>query len=438
VKCAAQFGIQACARAGRHGFNNRAGCTDGLLVDVADLQDYQLDHSSRILKFGSGWWGGGVQYKLAHEREPLAISTGPVNSVGGGLILGCGRGLLTSMYGLACDWLLGVEYIDASGHFRVANQTENADMYWLARGGGGEFPGIVTSFIMQAFPMPTNVYSKKCEYSKDGAKGIAKEWARLQEDVVQPHRKACGTMVMWSHGVVSVKIACYSCNSAQQRWVDSTVDAISRKASGGANCKTSHRSWLDELLVQAGVDNNVVHPKNKHALQDRNQGWGPHKPGGMRVGGRNGYSYDIPWDVLNTINHHVFVDPASSKPWSMYVGWYTIAGPMVENIPRKSTAYGHRDAKWNIHWKITNADGDYGKDKSRAFQHALDRLLPCKNFYNYLDSDMTCATNDDDWLEAHFSDVPRLKSVQRNNDPNNVFRKGCSGSIDRLHECQRN
>ena len=45
---------------------------------------------------------------------------------------------------------------------QLADEVTNADMFWLGRGGGGYFPGIVTSFTAQAYDQPRVVTSRSC------------------------------------------------------------------------------------------------------------------------------------------------------------------------------------------------------------------------------------------------------------------------------------
>ena len=55
-------------------------------------------------------------------------------------------------YGLACDNLQSVEIVTADGQLRTADATENPDLFWGVRGGGGNF-GIVTSFDYELHPV---------------------------------------------------------------------------------------------------------------------------------------------------------------------------------------------------------------------------------------------------------------------------------------------
>jgi FAD/FMN-containing dehydrogenase len=62
-----------------------------------------------------------------------------MNLVGvfGGYSQGGGHGPLISTYSPGADQILSAEVVTADGQFVTASSTENTDLFWALRGGGG-------------------------------------------------------------------------------------------------------------------------------------------------------------------------------------------------------------------------------------------------------------------------------------------------------------
>ncbi|WP_280388150.1 FAD-binding oxidoreductase [Nocardia wallacei] len=99
---------------------------------------------------GGGRARGGALY-AALRRHDLAFPLGNSDQVGiGGLTLGGGVAAVSRAFGLTCDALVETEIVLADGSVRICNATENADLFWACRGGGGGNFGVNTSFTFRA------------------------------------------------------------------------------------------------------------------------------------------------------------------------------------------------------------------------------------------------------------------------------------------------
>jgi FAD/FMN-containing dehydrogenase len=106
----------------------------------------------------------------------LATPSGFISTTGvGGLTLGGGIGYLSRTYGLSLDNLLSVEMVLADGSVVTADESENSDLFWAVRGGGGNF-GVVTSFLYRLHPVGT-VYGGPIFWPLDQAKELLKFWS---------------------------------------------------------------------------------------------------------------------------------------------------------------------------------------------------------------------------------------------------------------------
>ncbi len=138
-------------RGGGHNVAGKALCDDGLVIDLSPMKGAHVDPAARTVLAEAGLtWG-----ELDRETQAHGIATtgGFVSTTGiAGLTLGGGMGWLMRKHGLACDNLRSVQIVTADGQLRSAGETEDPDLFWGVRGGGGNF-GIVTSFEYRLHPV---------------------------------------------------------------------------------------------------------------------------------------------------------------------------------------------------------------------------------------------------------------------------------------------
>jgi FAD/FMN-containing dehydrogenase len=187
VNFARENDLLVAVRGGGHNVAGNAVCDGGLVIDLSPMKSVRVDAERRTVRAESGATLG----ELDRETQVfgLATPTGVVSETGiAGLTLGGGIGWLRRKYGLSSANLVSVDLVSADGRFLTASETENADLFWGIRGGGGNF-GVVTSFEYRLHPVGPEVMFCFVLYPGDRAKevlGFCEEYVAEGPDEVSP------------------------------------------------------------------------------------------------------------------------------------------------------------------------------------------------------------------------------------------------------------
>ena len=151
VKFAREHDLTVAVRGGGHNIAGKCVPEGGFLIDLSGMKGIRVDPTRRIARAEAGLKLG--DFDRETQAFGLATTLGIASDTGiAGITLGGGYGWLAGKYGLACDNLLSADVVTADGKFLVASETQNPDLFWGVRGGGGNF-GVVTSFEYQLHPV---------------------------------------------------------------------------------------------------------------------------------------------------------------------------------------------------------------------------------------------------------------------------------------------
>jgi FAD/FMN-containing dehydrogenase len=193
VNFAREHDLLLAVRGGGHNVAGNAVCDGGLVIDLSPMKRIRVDPERRTVRAE----GGATWADLDRETQVFGLATpgGEVSETGiAGLTLGGGIGLLRRKYGLSCDNLLSADVVTADGRFLTASETENADLFWGIRGGGGNF-GVVTTFEYRLHPVGPEVMAVAVMYPFEQATELLHAWRAYTE---QAPDEVTSEVLLWS------------------------------------------------------------------------------------------------------------------------------------------------------------------------------------------------------------------------------------------------
>ncbi len=182
-------GLEVSVRGGGHNYAGFALCDDGLMIDLTPMKQVTVDPEARRARCGGGTtWG---ELDGTTQGHGLAVPGGFISHTGvAGLTLGGGIGWLSRFAGLSCDNLVGAEVVTADGRVLHASASDNPDLWWALRGGGGNF-GVVTEFEFVLHPVGPIVHLGLFLFSPDDGG----EMFRFAREFVKDLPDDCGVFL---------------------------------------------------------------------------------------------------------------------------------------------------------------------------------------------------------------------------------------------------
>ena len=155
INLARESGLELAVRSGGHSSVGHSVTEGGILLDLSNMKNLEIDPESRTAWAETGLTAG--EFTTAAAQHRLAVGFGDTGSVGiGGITLGGGVGYLVRKYGLTIDSLLAAEVVTADGQVRHVDEQTHPDLFWAIRGGGGNF-GVATRFKFRLYELPSVV-----------------------------------------------------------------------------------------------------------------------------------------------------------------------------------------------------------------------------------------------------------------------------------------
>ena len=395
VRLAREHDLILAVRGGGHNIAGNAVNDGGLMLDLSPMKSIQVDQGKRTARVGPG----ATLAEFDREAQAFGLATPVgVNSTTGiaGLTLGGGFGWLSRRLGLTIDNLLSAEVVLASGEVVQTSATQNPDLFWAIRGGGGNF-GIVTSFEFQLHQIGPEVLSGLIVHPLAAAKDVLRFYREFLPTT--PEEFACWFVMRkapplpflapeWHGKEILALAVCYSGPIAEGEKIAAPLRKFGKPVADviAPNPFTAWQAILDPLLTP-----------------------------GLRNYWKSHYFKEVSDGLID-----VLIEYAGKIPDPNTEIAFAQLGGAISRVPADATAYAARDAQFtiNVHgrWQDAAKDAEciaWARDLFRAAAPFASSGAYV-NFLTQEEGDRVSA--------AYGRNYDRLVKLKNTYDPRNLFR----------------
>jgi FAD/FMN-containing dehydrogenase len=392
VLAARADGLEVSVRGGGHNVAGRAVTHGGVMIDLSLMKTIEVDPVARTVRAepGLNW----REFNAATQEHALAVTGGTISSTGiAGLTLGGGLGWLMGKFGTATDNLISARVVTASGKALTASRSENPDLFWGIRGGGGNF-GVVTSFEYRLHPIGPIITGGFIFYPWERAGGVLKLFRDLSGGLSDDMSLVLG-LVRNPEPPHQLLAGIIVCHVGPEEQAEQDVAPL--------------RS-LGEPVVDAIV---------RKSYSDVNAQFDFGFPDGALNYWKSSFLKSLPDEAIDQM-----VADFAEAPSRMTVLLIEDLHGQITRIPVDATAIPHRTQGFNLLipsvW-LDPAETDANIAWTRRAFENLSPFLASGRYVNYLDDD-EAELGSDPVRAAYGPNYDRLVEVKTKYDPETLFR----------------
>ncbi|HTR67627.1 MAG TPA: FAD-binding oxidoreductase [Terriglobales bacterium] len=385
VRFARAHDLPLSIRGGGHNVAGNAVCDGGLMLHMGKLRGVRVDVKNRTATAQPGVTLG--DYDRATTSLDLVTPVGVVSGTGiAGLTLGGGLGWLMGKYGLACDNLIGAEVVTAEGKIVQASETENADLLWGLRGGGGNF-GVVTEFRYRLYPLEPTIAGLLI-YPLEKSKEVLRFFREITPQCPDELAVAAALLNTPDGLPACGLVVCYNGDPKQGEKVLAPIRAFGPPVADavGPVPFIQHQSLFD-----------------------------PAYPPGRFHYWKAGFMNALPEEAMEVAIEHF-----ARRPSPMAALMFEHMHGAASRVPAEATAFAHRFNHYNFSafgvWENAS-DNDVNRKWVQDFWQAARPYLSGRAYVNYLSQEGA-----DRVREAYGPNYERLATLKKKYDPTNFFR----------------
>ena len=387
-------GLPIAIRGGAHNGAGLGSVDDGLVIDLSLMTGVRVDPTKPTVRAGAGCVTGDVDHATCAFGQ--AVPFGVISTTGvAGLTLSGGHGYLSRQYGLAIDNLLEADVVLADGRFVTTSESENSDLFWALRGGGGNF-GVVTSFLFRTNPLGM-LYAGPIIFDLADAAPVMRWYRQFQANSPDEFYIFLGLQSVPPGEPFPL-----------EHWGKKMcVLLVSHPGPDGEKAVNAIRAELPTLIID------WAQPMPYPMLQTM---FDPLYPKGLQWYWKGDFVKDLPDAAIDAHIAHAAKMPSPISGMHLY----PVDGA-VHRKQRDETAWGYRDATWSM--VIFGVDPEPAnaaalQQWARDYWQAVHPFDLAGAYPNFMMDDEGEAR-----VKAAFGDnYDRLAAVKKKYDPANLFR----------------
>lgn len=408
-------GLPFAIRSGGHSTGGYSTST-GLVIDVSGLNAITVGNGTVTVGTGAE----GVDVINALSPQGLAVVGGYCPTVAvGGFYQGGGLGLLTRSLGMGCDRVTSASVVLAGGRTVTASPTQNSDLYWAIRGGGGGNFGVVTSYTLTPATV-SQVAVINLAWSWDQAATALDGYARWSVDAPRTIGGAAFVQLPDAAPGNTPSVSAFVASTGTTAELESEVARlVSLTGTPVQQTPTAVLPYQALMMNFFGCSTDTVDQCHRADTY----------PGGVLTRPAFGLQRSRMFTAL----------PPASMWASLASTFDTTArlagqghrleviplGGAVTDLSRTDTAFVHRDSLFtvNVITDIESPDSADTAGKAAGTQFVdsgfsiIDPPSAKETYQNFIDPELT------DWAQSYYAEnYARLTAVKAEYDPKNAFR----------------
>ena len=388
LNAAREGGLPLAIRGGAHNVAGHATCDQGMVIDLSSMKGIWVSRERMTASAQTGV----VWRELDRDTQAFGLATpgGVVSNTGiAGLTLGGGEGWLMGKFGLTVDNVLGMNIVTADGNYCRADESENRELFWALRGGGGNF-GVVTSIDYRLHPHGPMVLGGLVAHPIANGREVLRFYREFSSDLPDEAEAFAGIITLPEVGPVVVIMAGYNGDLAEGERIFAPV-----------------KSFGKPVLDIVGP---MPHVQRQSMVDEGNVDHGP-----LRYW-KSGYTEDLTDEFIDAV---LAAGDSFSSPESSLL-FFRVHGA-ASRVPSDATAFALRGDKWDFNviaqWR-DGAESDRHKAWAREHWGRLEPLTSGAAYLNHLAGDDSAEK-----IRASYgSNYERLAKIKAKYDPDNLFR----------------